>query len=410
LRKLAARVSCVVALLLVVAAPVLAADAPQELRLDEKDVLAAALTVDPHLLAAQAQLAVAESRRIEAANLANPRLSWEQENFPSGAGEREDALVVSLPLDLSGRPATRRHLADAGVAAGHADLLETRSRVAALALRRFYELAVAERCLEVEERFAASVEEARRIAGSRRDLGEGSGLDAARMTLEAELAGNRAARRQAERDALAAELALRLGLDAAPLAVDADLTPNARLLASPDDDAPTQAQADLDAAEAAAARAEASAAWNWVPGLTLNAGPRWGDGLQDRDGYVVGVSVELPFFARGRRLAAEAGAANLRAAAAAAARRRDLEIARASARRTLIALGRRRTGLAEDLNGGSTRIAAAALAAWREGESSLADLLDTARSLREFALDRLELALAIKQAEITLRAANGEFQ
>jgi outer membrane protein TolC len=149
----------------------------------------------------------------------------------------------------------------------------------------------------------------------------------------------------------------------------------------------------------------------WLPIVSVQGGAKMlsAEGAT-RHGYLAGVTVDLPIFSRGQELGALARAqeqvTNARVKAAERARR--LETARATQRhsRAREELARFEQATAERLE----RLERASEAGYREGTRSTPELLDAARARSEVEIRKIELARAVKSAEIAQRATGGEFE
>ena len=162
------------------------------------------------------------------------------------------------------------------------------------------------------------------------------------------------------------------------------------------------------AANGAAARAAAGLAW--IPALTVSGGARTEDADRSRDGYVAGVSVELPLFRRGQDLVAKASAHERYTRARRVAAERDAAIAHERARQELAAARAELERFDAAAGDGAAVLLRAAESGYREGERSVVELIDARRARRDVDLRRVELQLAIKRAETAVRAALGEFE
>jgi cobalt-zinc-cadmium efflux system outer membrane protein len=149
----------------------------------------------------------------------------------------------------------------------------------------------------------------------------------------------------------------------------------------------------------------------WLPIVSVQGGAKMlsAEGAT-RHGYLAGVTVDLPIFSRGQELGALARAqeqvTNARVKAAERARR--LETARATQRhsRAREELARFEQATAERLE----RLERASEAGYREGTRSMTELLDAERARSEVEIRKIELARAVKSAEIAQRATGGEFE
>jgi cobalt-zinc-cadmium efflux system outer membrane protein len=240
------------------------------------------------------------------------------------------------------------------------------------------------------------------------------------VELEAELARSAFNEARAQAAALHAALALRLGVDAASLALAGTLSPAPAPLAPRGPDAADDAGAvagdtrpSLRHARAAAAHARDAgdaAGSAWVPPLTVTGGLRLRTTDEVRYGYVAGLAVDLPLFGRGQGLRAEAAArareADALGLAATRAARIDAARAEAALGAALAELARFERETGERVE----RLLRAAESGYREGQRSVVELLDAERARAAVEGRRLDLALSARQAEIAARAARGELE
>jgi cobalt-zinc-cadmium efflux system outer membrane protein len=248
--------------------------------------------------------------------------------------------------------------------------------------------------------------EAARVVSRRREEGNVSGYDQARIELEAQLATSALATTNARRSALSVELALHLGVDerthfVGSLALDAPP-------ASPAAVRPSLKLSEASLAHAAEAGEGSSS--TWIPTVAVSAGARRVVAEEARYGYVAGVSFALPFFSRGQGLAAQSVARRDHAQAVYSGAQRSAEIARAVAERLLQAAQQELERFGTATSERALRLEKAAEAGYREGQRSIVDLLDARRVGKDVEMRLVELALSAKQAELALRAAQGHFE
>ena len=380
-----------------------AADVPRLVRSQDLDLVAARMAVG-----------VAEAQRVSTGLYPNPTLSWSREHFPDDGAlsEGEDAVVVAIPVDLSSRRKTRGLLVEADVKAAQAESLRTQSVVVERALRLFYQVIGEGRRIEIEQRAAERLAEGVRVVAARKEAGTASGYDQARIEIEHELATSTLRGTRARAGRLRAVLELLLGVEGREVTLIGTLDQDAALVtgraAKGQDDPPSVRMLGASALQIRAAQRAAAQAW--IPTFNVSVGPRKGFGEASRWGYVLGLSVDLPIFSRGQELHAEAGAYLRLVQARAAAAKRALLVERRRAKLMLEA-ARRELSLFE--TGTQIRLARlerAAEAGYREGARSLVELLDARRARTDVEVRRLELALSVKEAEIRVRAARGEFE
>lgn len=381
----------------------------------EDDVVRLARERDPRAALAREDVAVAEAEELRASLYPDPSLAWSREHLPGAGADagREDTFQLSVPIDVSGRRAAGRALARSEVAGAQAMAARARSEAVAAALLAFYDALAAERRAEIAGQAVTRLDEAARVLGRRHEQGAASGYERTRLELEAELARSDLRQAEARARTARAQLALVLGLDAGQLVLGGSLETSAPGAAPPatSDELPKSRWSSLldrSVAEAGDARAHARRAW--IPLVSLSGGLRVADAGEARYGYVAGISMDLPFFSRGRDARAEARArerlALARAHAAEQTARRELLGAQQELTAAREELGR----FAEATHERLALLERAAESGYREGERSLVELLDAQRARTAVDLRRLDLELAARRAEIALRAARGELE
>ena len=377
--------------------------------LTETEVIRLSAMRNADVAVTRAETTLALARETEADLYPNPSIGWQREHFPAGDASREDSFLVTFPIDLSGRRSSRAALARSETRAAAADEARSRSASTASALEIFYAALSADARVEVERRTVQRLGEFVRVLSRRQEEGTASGYERSRLELELSLRENELRSAETEAEALRTDLGILLGLDGAP----SDLRANATNPSQTVGDGRRQPQAiEMARRSAREARDAAESAKSaWLPALSVQGGAKVlsADGAT-RHGYVAGVTVDLPIFSRGQELRALARAqeqvTNARVKAAERARR--LETARATQRLTRAGeeLARFDKATAERLE----RLGRASEAGYREGTRSMTELLDAERARSEVEIRKIELARAVRSAEIALRAARGEFE
>jgi len=392
--------------LLCTLAPALAiAGAPRSL--DERAVVELARKHGPGMAAIAQQVHSAEAAAVGVGRYPNPQLGWQREHQP-GHGF-EDALALTVPIDLSSQRASRRHLAATAVQLARSRAASQRGQGVLDALLRFYETMVAERRLAIAATQLERLDRAAEVLRQRHQEGTASGYELTRMELEGELA--RSALRTAEiaRDGLRLALSLQLGIDGGEtLQLVGPLAPTEA--AQAEHEAEPSALREARAAERTADNAREAADATYVPRFSLSGGVRRVEENESQWGYQAGLSMELPLNRPAAPLRAQAKAARAQARAQAERLERTLLIERARA-----ALLLSRTQAELQRFGSATRervelLGRAVQQGYLEGRRTLIELLDAQRTRTAVAYRELELALAARQAELSLRAARGEFQ
>jgi outer membrane protein TolC len=339
-------------------------------------------------------------------------LGWDREAIPGGAAspERIDDLFLTVPLDLSSR---RR----AGVALARAEVASLRSRAArsqsdavTASLFLFYDALAADREVAIASRAVARLDEAARVMERRQQAGTTSGYERTRLEVEAELARSALRGSEARSKAARAELALLLALDSSALKLQGDLTPAVVVEGSNTAAASRPSVKLLRQSEAEAREARAAGGWSWVPTLSLSGGVRIRETDVTSYGYVAGVSLSLPVFARGQEVIAESAARQRLADVQARAAERATEIEVQRAHRDLIASRAELERFEEATKDRVGLLERAAESGYREGARSIVELVDAQRTGTQVERRRLELQSAVKRAELALRAARGEFE
>lgn len=336
----------------------------------------------PAVVESAEALAHAETRILESRTLENPILGGVRED-PRGPVRQTD-IVVSWQLPHAARGTViraRERQAEAARARLAQQLLNYR-----LAMRQAYaDWAVAE---ARERRLSDQAERLELLAErelARSEKGEASGLEAHRLRLAASALRSRVALAAAESDRARAEIAgWYPDLDASAHPALPDLSgapsfdgPDARILAAE--------------AELRAATLEREAASRFVAFPEVSVGwQRQELGPEAIGGPIVGLAWSVPLFDR-KKAARQSAEASLTAAGARLELvQREVRASRAAAQtssaRLSAALARAREQLAS-----VERMLDGAETAFRHGEVSLTDLLETHRSVTEAELAALEL-------------------
>jgi len=380
--------------------------APSEPLLDEESFVRAVLRAHPGARQSAALDAAAAAERRSGRLLPDPALgfSWARARSLDGVRRAETGWAVTQtipwpPTFSAGLRAADRE-ADALSARGEA----TRWELEIEARSAFARLLFARRAAEIAREAEADALELRELTAKRAELGESREVD--RIKAEVEWLRQQRTRASLERDAEAVEAVLR-GLAVEPLprplVLDGELPAaaapvdvaalRARLAAANPDVRSAQAVSARDAALASVARR------GRVPDLDVT----WfREEELDKTANGIEVNVRVPLWNANRGEIARAEAA--------------ATLAQAEAQRTLLELEGTLEGAARELDGASAQveILAARLLpaaeqsldlarfAYREGETSLLELLDAQRTFRETQREALSsrLALALALAEV----------
>lgn len=366
----------------------------------------------PELAAlARGRIGVAEADALEAGLWANPTLEFLRDSARSGDNAQEDSVLLSQPVDISGRRSLKREAGEQRVSAASADVRALVNERAGEIRRNFYQLLLHEQRLAAIETWAGRFADTERVVGKLRAAGEASGYDLRRLVRERQTAEAKRAETQAERDGAREQLAALIGTEVkAWNGVAGRLLPGTppdiKTLLSHLEDRPDLAAL---AARAAAADLDGRAAdRGWLPEVTLGVGARRTDlGSTRITAGLISVSVPLPVFDR-----QQAGAG--RAAAQAMGVRAEYRLARARAEGQLrgtrlqalqlIAAAERyrREALAP-----SAELVRIAESAYRAGEFTVLELLDAYRGALDAEITALELEAKARLARIELDLLTG---
>lgn len=386
------------ALLVALALPFPRLSPQSPLGLSRQEAISRALAEGPALRIAAADTARAAGALLAARSLADPALSasWTR-SVPRWHAE------IEWPLGLFGA----RGAASRAAAAWH-DAAEFRRQLAAAATATAADTSYT-RALAARDRAALSRRDADdgaellRIATVRRDAGDASDFEVELARLESGRLDAIAAS-----DSLAAagallDLAALLGLgDTTAITLTDSLALATGMMTEVSGPLPTvaAANASLDAATldiAAARRAR-------FPGINLLTGVEFGDPSGGETGAlpVIGLSIPLPLYNRQRGEIAMAEAERSRAAAELDATRAEATALLARTRQ--LAAGSRRLLARDDaLLTSAERVTAMASAAYREGESPLATVLEARRTARETRLAQIGHLADLLVADAVLR-------
>jgi len=377
------------------------------------------------LLAARADLEMAEAQRIAARAFPNPQLSASVQKLQTGAGlagsasSRDTTTALSQLFELAGKRGDRVRSAGAEAAASGRRLEFTRTRLDADVVKAYAAALAAQESVRIERLSAASLARSAEIAEDRFKAGEIS--DAEREQVGIAAGRFEADVRTAEAGAVQARVALQVLLGeprpdgAVPLGDDlerlATLVPAS--VPSPDTAAPAWDvgdRADVRAAAAEVERTQADLSLQKalrVPDPTLLA--QYESDLPDHP-HTVGfaISLPLPFFYRNR--------GGIRAAETARdSARRELRQAEArawaettSARAAWDAALDRRRRVHGDLLPRAEKVEQMVAFAYRNGAASLLELLEAERNLNELRLAAVGTDAEALSAAADWAAARGE--
>jgi len=367
---------------------------------------------------AESEAALGRAEAVGAGLWPNPSAEWQRQSAgsPGVSGERQDVLVASIPLVLSGRLGLERDAAAQGALAAQARADRARAELRWQAVRAFSAV------LAARERRAAlgasldALDRLARVVEVRERAGEAAGYDRLRIEVErASVAGQLRIAAGIERRAATEALRL-LGPSTQTLpplqgSLPAERRfPEMSILLSEMESRRADARAlELEAKGAETARR--AAARGWIPDPTVTAGAQFLDSgpAGPSTGYVVGLSLPLPLFQRrqGEEARAEANRNLVQA-------RRSL-LLHAGRSRLVTAfndVASRREQLARhrsEVLARTEELRRIAAAAYRGGASDLLVLVDAERAARESQLTGVDLGLAVVEAETDLLLLSGAY-
>jgi outer membrane protein TolC len=392
---------------------VAAADDTSVSMLDEKQFIAALETSDPRLARLAAEVRAAEAEVGVEGVRTNPSVSFDREElFPESGSSATSYARVTWPLDVSGRRGRRMAAARSAAAAVAADGEGARFEILIDGLRVFHQAAYARLRVELSRAEREALVRAVDVVRRRTGAGAASGYDLQRIELELAAYDDQIASAETELLEARSELAALIGR--ADGLVDAQSSLELPAPPAPVDGGPSSilaGRSDLRAAQLRARSADqraAAAGRGWVPDLGLATGFVAEDvGTETAIGYTLGLSITLPIFDRGGAQAARARAARRVAEAEA----RVIETRAPAIVRARQATLARRIEQARKLAEGQLArldlLLKTAETGYREGESSVVELLDAYQTARETRLRDLELRRDARLAELDLWRALG---
>ncbi|HEY2375848.1 MAG TPA: TolC family protein [Gemmatimonadaceae bacterium] len=357
-----------------------AGDAVAQRPVSRAQAIDAAVTVGPRLALAQADTAVALAALISASALPNPTLAA---SYTKDLPTRHATL--EFPLDFPWLRAPRVGSANAALAAAQYQYTFTRASAALDADTTYTRALAAREHARLSRHNAQDADSLRRMAAVRRDAGDASELDVELATVNAGQQANLAAADSMEYVSVLLDLQTLMGL----VATDAEVTPTDSLgipaVGDGDANVPIASTLTVVAAEQTLKSAQLNARLQhrsvWSSASVI-AGFDWGDPTNPGALPNVGVSLPVPLFSRARGPITQAQAELQRAQAALALARVEgsARIARARRERdiALAKVNRDRILLAS-----ANRVASMSLTSYREGQSSLPNVLEAQRNARD---------------------------
>jgi cobalt-zinc-cadmium efflux system outer membrane protein len=364
------------------------------------DAIEAAVTVGPRLAVAQADTAVALAALITARALPNPTLAASYTKDPPPYHS-----TLEIPIDFPWLRGPRVGAATAARTAAQYHYTFQRAAAALDADTTYTRTLAAREHARLSRRNAQDADSLRRMAVLRRDAGDASDLDVELATVNAGQQSNVAATDSLTYLSSVLDLQTIMGL----AANDPEIVPADSLVVPANADGggavPVASTLEVAAAEQTLSSAQQGAAlqrrsvWG-APALI--AGFDWGD--PTNPGFLpnVGISLPIPLFSRGRgpilqaeaelqRARAELALARAEGAARIARSRRERDIALSKVTRDRVLLT------------SANRVAAMSLTAYREGESSLPNVLEAQRNARDILAQYIDDLAGALNATAALR-------
>jgi len=238
-----------------------------------------------------------------------PGLEWSRERFTGiQPGKREDTILLTQGVDVSGRWLAKREAAMKREEAGKAESGVRAAGVTAQVREAFFEVVAGRERVSRLDRALARLGKVQEQVDRLHAAGEMSGLDRSRVRREMEVLKGRQAQEQAALNRAEAQLAAMLGEKVTNL--QGSLMP-------PAPEALDQLQsiqqagpgATMTRATEAAAQADAKAARRWMPDLQVGVGvKRWQENGLSGNGSVrsLGLALPMPGRVKGNQMKAEA--------------------------------------------------------------------------------------------------------
>jgi cobalt-zinc-cadmium efflux system outer membrane protein len=355
-------------------------DAAAQRPVTRMDAVDAAVRVGPRLAVAQADTAVALAALISARALPNPTLAASYTKDPPPYHS-----TLELPIDFPWLRGPRVGSASAARTAAQYRYSFQRATAALDADTTYTRALAAREHARLSRRNALDADSLRRMAVTRRDAGDASDLDVELATVNAGQVANVSASDSLTYVSTLLDLQTIMGVTADQLEIEAADSLGAPPTDAGDGGVPVSSTLEVAAAEQTLTSAQLGATLQhrsvWAA-PALIAGFDWGDPTNSGLLPNVGVSLPIPLFSRSRGpilqadaevQRARAGLALARAEGAAriarARRERDVFLAKANRDRLLVA--------------SANRVATMSLTAYREGQSSLPNVLEAQRNARD---------------------------
>ena len=366
------------------------------------DAVDAAVRVGPRLSVARADTAVALAQLLAARALPDPTLAA---SYTKDVPQYHASL--ELPVDFPWLRGPRIGSAEAARAAAQYRYTFARAAAALDADTTYTRALAANAHAELSRRNARDADSLRRMAAVRRDAGDASDLDVELATVYAGQQANIAAGDSLAYVSTLLDLQTVMGISS-----DSTVIVPTDSLAAPatvdgDGSAPVATTLEVAAAEQALNSARLAARLQHrsvlgAPSLTIGFDTHDPEGNEHGLLPVLGLAMPLPLFSRNRGAIAQAEAELVRARAelalaevegaariARARRERAIALAKVQRDRVLVA--------------SANRVAAMSLTAYREGQSSLPNVLEAQRNAREILGQYIDDVAAAWNATASLR-------
>lgn len=376
---------------------------PPDVTID--DVLHMLRTKSPRMAAHRADVDVAAAEIVAASVLPNPSLSLSALSVMQGENTQNGTqymATMTQPLLISGQRGARKRTARLALEATQARTQATYAELAADARKLFISLLAAEERIKALERASADLGHAQTIIAGRVQGGAMSKFDALRLDIEGKTLQTRLSEARADAENTAGELAVLLGF------------PGWRPKAIGKLQAPGVSNVQAMAPAINAARKEEAAAQSGidlaererVPIPFVSAGALVTTQGYSLSGYV-GLQMDLPIFNWG-----QGNIARARAEAQRATRVREATEARVSTElaRARQLLKNRTDALRrfeDDVMARLPTMREMAEDAYRHGQGTILDFLDTSRTVTDTHLSFIDRVESVLHAEVDVLAASG---
>lgn len=376
--------------------------------LTETDAIRSALSRPAYKSAISSRITEAETQVTEASLLPNPVVSIQQER---AGGTTELLSQISQSIDIAGRRGMKIEAETQRLAAVKYDSHERQHETVAEVRLAFAEALYQARLATALELWLSRIQAATRIATQLAKAGEVSGYDRRRFERETQTAQAKLLGVQADAGRNRQELAALTGKPAQSISnVQGELLPDAPpAIAMAQDELSERPDLTSLVSQAKAFDIEQKIAERaWVPEISVGIGQKHvEDSFGADNGLILGLSASIPIFNHGQ-------AAELRSAAQAQAVRAEHELKLSKARAELEGVwlqAKQLREVAQDFRQESLttsrELSVIAEAAYRAGEASLLELLDSYRVELDAELTALDLEKRARLARIELDTLSG---